>query len=59
MVKDCRVARYRVVGSHIFVEMEVDVEGGLSIESGSQVVKEVEERVKAAVPGAGVHSRLP
>lgn len=33
------------------MEMEVDVDGGLSVESGNQVVKEVEQQVKTAVPG--------
>jgi cation diffusion facilitator family transporter len=51
MVKGCRVTRSRAAGGHIFAEMEVDVDGELSIESGNQVVKGVEQRVKAAVPG--------
>jgi len=50
MVKDCRVKRSRAVGNHIFLELEVDLDAGLSIESGNRIAREVEGRVKAAVP---------
>ncbi len=50
LVKDCRVKRSRAVGNHLFVELEVDLDAGLSIESGNRIAREVEGRVKAAVP---------
>jgi len=49
-VKDCHVKRSRAVGNHLFVELEVGVDAGIPVEIGNQIIKEVERRVKAAVP---------
>ena len=52
--KDVHDLRTRQAGSDVFIDLHLEIDGGLSLRRAHEIAHEVEDRVRAAFPGADI-----